>query len=1188
MSSAAIQLTDQQRRAIEHRETSVALSAGAGCGKTFVLTQRFLSHLEPSGEPASGADLGSLVAITFTDRAAREMRDRIRTRCYQRLEQGADEEAPYWLELLRGLDRARVSTIHAFCSTLLRSHAVQAGLDPRFRVLDATEAAMLVRETIDDQLHRRLAQNDAATIDLVHHLQMPVLRSDLQELLAVFVGPRASSWLTASPDEQVARWQEIHLREVLPALAATVSSSPEVRRFLDRMADGASRHKTIAGRHADLQQVTAWLQRVAESRGSQIIGFTAAEFAEQLGRLREATKFNQLGGKAAWGDEAALEETKQAAKALRAWIDKQGTPTPIDAAEAREHAAIGLQLLRLAGELAKDWNHRKAEEGLVDFDDLIHRAVGFLGDARHEALRRRLSRQLTLLLVDEFQDTDPLQVELVRRLCGDDLRSGKLFFVGDFKQSIYRFRGADPQVFRQLQHDVPPAGRMPLTLNFRSQPAILKFVNALFCNAFEEYEPLEASRQQVADEPAVELLWADSADLPREKGAAAAARSQEADLIARRIARMLDDGERHVWAKSPEGPIARPVRPGDIALLFRAMSDVRYYEEALDRYGIDYYVVGGRAFYAQQEIYDLANLLRAVASPGDAVSLAGVLRSPMFSLSDEAIFWLGQHPGGLSAGLFAGRLPEELDDESRSRAARAAETLSALRKCKDRLPVADLILETLERTGYDAVLLAEFLGERKLANLRKLIDDARRFDRSGMFGLSDFIVQLSEFVARQPDEPLAATHPETSDVVRLMSVHQSKGLEFPVVFVPDLDRRPVTQGPSVVYDDRLGPLVSSGSGGPTVGYDLWKFLTRQADQQERDRLFYVACTRAADYLVLSSSIDDPDKLQGPWIKLLAERFDLESGKLTAPLPAGFHQPQVRVTTDCPVDSPRTGRKRTADWPKQVAKVRRRIQQGGLSLPAQVHPVGADPDARRRFSFSRLSGMLEELDLQFEKFTASGQVRDARPSSAQPAAVWGGTQRPAPDTDANTLGQFVHAILEQIELGPDAPVAQLAGTMAARLPAVDEQLAAEAIRLVEQFLGSPRAAELARARQVHRELEFMLAWPPGESAAGGVYLQGYIDCLYQDGDRQWHILDYKTNRVTADQVAGAAESYFLQLQVYALAVEQVLGNPPASMALHFLRPGCEFVLPYEAAAREQAVAAVNRLISPSVWSQGDKK
>ena len=347
-----------------------------------------------------------------------------------------------------------------------------------------------------------------------------------------------------------------------------------------------------------------------------------------------------------------------------------------------------------------------------------------------------------------------------------------------------------------------------------------------------------------------------------------AVRRREADWIARRIRGLLDGGEPIVCDSAPIGePITRAAKPGDIAILFRALSDVAFYEDALRRRGVDYYLVGGHAFYAQQEIFDLVNLLRTLNSPSDLVSLVGVLRSGFFSLADETLFWLAQHPEGLAGGLFAERLPSEIGAEQ---TARCDSPLRRSRPCGRRkigCSVCQLIDEALERTGYDAALLNEFLGERKLANLRKLVEQARGFQRGGYLGLSDFIAELSEFVAAQPDEPLAAMHSEDMNVVRLMTVHQSKGLEFPVVIVPDI-QRPTHAGSDGVHMDReLGPLVRMPSRGsetaPVGGYELWRMREKQAEAAELNRLFYVATTRAADYLILSSGASRIDALERP-------------------------------------------------------------------------------------------------------------------------------------------------------------------------------------------------------------------------------------------------------------------------------------------------------------------------------------
>ena len=576
-----------------------------------------------------------------------------------------------------------------------------------------------------------------------------------------------------------------------------------------------------------------------------------------------------------------------------------------------------------------------------------------LTDPAHADLQKRLTSQVRLLLVDECQDTDPLQVELIKALCGTGRKRDNLFFVGDYKQSIYRFRGADPTVFRQLQQETPIEGRLPLTTNFRSQPAILHFVNALFCDALSAdndpalaYQALRPRRKQITATPAVEFLWAESHDSKTQAGAKDAARRQEADFIARRIRGMLDHQEKLVGQPQADGVWSpRAVQQRDIAILFRALSDVQHYEERLRHYGIDYYLVGGHAFYAQQEIYDVVNLLRALDSPADAISLAGVLRSPMFALTDETLFWLSHHQDGLAGGLFADPPVQIHDDEQKRRVEFAANTLNDLRRLKDRLPIAALLNGALALTGYDAALLAEFMGQRKLANLRKLVDQARAFDQSGVMGLADFIVQLSQFVVEQPREPLAATNPEGTDVVRLMTIHQAKGLEFPVVFVADIGRQVQHRDNAAVWHPELGPLVKvsrRGEKGAAIsGLDLHQATSAAEDRAERLRLFYVATTRAADYLVLSGGVfnSDFESPSAPWLKLLAERFDLRTGRCSATLPSddAFQIPEVKVTAEVPAVASAAAESAQCDLAQAV--------DGVLSVARQLHD--SKPESQRR-------------------------------------------------------------------------------------------------------------------------------------------------------------------------------------------------------------------------------------------------
>jgi len=1147
--------TTEQRQAIENRDTSIALAAGAGCGKTFVLSERFLSHLDHDNEMLrEAADLHQLIAITFTDAAAREMRRRIRDKCYERARTAPTPESQdAWLKLLRSIEAARVSTIHAFCASLLRQHAVAAGLDPAFGVLEQGTADVLESAVIDDVLRTRLAELDPTTMDLAASAGLSKLKDQLRDLVKFRHDENFRHWRTKTADELVDAWQACYDQEAVPAALAELAASPAARRIVLLLQSVDAKRDTLAAAKAELLEQLPRLERGKLGQAD-------------LDRLRERVGVKGICKKDDWQQAEHYTQYKKACETFRKELDRC-RKLKFDPDRAREAAELGLQLLEVAEHAARQYEREKARDGKLDFDDLLYRAKELLTNPEHAALRSRLSSELRLLLVDEFQDTDSLQVELVKALCGD-VAGGKLFFVGDMNQSIYRFRGARPDVFRDLRSRIPEPGRLPLTRNFRSQPAILDFANALFVHAFEpDYQPLWPNRPQVTAEPAIEFLWTLTPH-KRQAGGKQDARAQEARRIARRLRVMLDSEEPMIAdANSSDG--RRPLQLRDVAILFRALSDVALYESALREYGLDYYLVGGHAFYAQQEIHDVLNLLRAVASPADEISLAGVLRSPFFSLTDETLFWLVESAGSLNDGLFGGRLPKELPTDERLKAAAAAETLAQLRARKDSLPITTLLAETLARTGFDAALLAEFLGERKLANLHKLIEQARTAGSGGVLDLAGFIAQLAEFVAHEPKEPLAATLSESANVIRLMTIHQAKGLEFPLVIVADVDRKADFRAPAASLHATLGPVLKPPNDDeqePTsTGIDLYRTLEKRADAEERKRLLYVATTRAADYLILSSSLAayDEDQLESDWMRLLAERFDLTSGRLRGTLPADYGVPHVRVTSSEPAtDFKPLTNAHGRNLLTIVEEARDLASGGGGIIPPDVGPIAPDAAARRQFSVSRLSGQLIRPDARERELTPL----------AEPGAI-----------DRRRFGTFVHAVLARIGLGDRQPIGPLCEQIAAEhvLP-LAAQSAALAADLLERFRGTKRWSEIAAAKTFHRELEFLLAWPVDRDDDGdGRYLQGFFDCIYQDATDGWHLVDYKTNDVTAEGVPREAERYEMQMLLYAMALERAVGHPPVELVLHFLRPGVEHKFQWNDAARRRCGKLVDEALASLV-------
>ncbi len=1139
------QLTAEQHAALTAHDRSVSLAAGAGCGKTFVLTERYLSYLDPCQlDPM--ADLSELVAITFTDAAAREMRDRIRRRCYERMLAATEpSERSAWKQLLSTLDGARVSTIHSFCATLLRNHAAEAALDPRFELLDSPTAQLMRLQSLDDHLRRLLVAGDERLIQLATHFKLHKLRDYAAALLGNNLPAIVDRWNNASPAELVKHWQQHYDEQIAPAALAEIASAEPVQ-LLQKLSAHSAVTKEKAQAH--FAELLALLKSLPGNQSPHLAAL----------QLRSMAKVQGVCTKKDWPDEADHNAMRDACKAVRDLVDASILRYPLATDKLEAAAAIGLDLLELVAEVSARYNDAKQQRNVLEFDDLLTRTAALLTDARYPQVQQGLVRSTQLLMVDEFQDTDPQQVAIVKALRGDDWAEQGLFVVGDFKQSIYRFRGAEPRVSSELRATLPAEGRLSLTTNFRSQPAILDFVNALFHDAFaENYEPLSAHRPQLSPTPAVEFLWAQPDAKPAENpkssenkgdrrfGQAARTRMQEARHIARRLAQLLDDGEPLVVDTDATGEsILRPLQLGDIAILLRSLSDVALYEEAFREYGLDYYLAGGHAFYAQQEIYDVLHLLRTIASPVDDLSLAGVLRSPMFALHDETLFWLAEQGGTLNGGLFGDALPDALSTAERAKTVRAATTLGELRQQKDELLVAELLSAAIAATGYDAILITEFLGHRKWANVQKLIEQARTLDRTRPGDLNGFVTQLSEFVLRAPKEPLAATSSE-GDVIRIMTIHYAKGLEFPLVVVPDLDRPNHHGSRDPVFDQQLGPLIASPEKKDFVGWDLHRFAEQEQDRDERKRLLYVACTRAADYLLLSSSIADLQKPKSDWLKFLAEHFDLAQGRCLTDLPEGYAAPEVHVTTAEPetIRKP-AGPTHGADLQKLIAKTHQLAEAGKGVVPQEVAPIPVNTEARRRFSFSRLSGKIEVAS------------REARVASPQPRT----TNHQSPSHDALGLGNLVHAVLERIDFAqPPTDLPELCEFLAPQhAEAYNPSSTHEAIRLIENFLQSPRAATLSRATQLHREVEFLLPWPFDQQPYEGRYLHGYIDCLYQDDSGDWHILDYKSNQVAAAEVPQTAERYAMQMFVYSLACEQALGVAPVESVLHFLRPATEFV------------------------------
>ncbi|MGE5591485.1 MAG: UvrD-helicase domain-containing protein, partial [Bacillota bacterium] len=823
------ELTASQERAATTFDRHLVVTAGAGAGKTRVLIARVMGLLEQGL-----AELDQVVALTFTNKAALEMKERLRQALEQAAAAASGEQAALWERRKRDLDQARITTIHSFCTQLLREYPVEARVDPQFTVLEEMEAAIWLHQALDESLLGMAEQGDEGVAQLLSIYPRGAL---LGELAGVYGRLREHG---LEPDE---------------ALLATARSLDESRRLLPDLARAVT--DGVAGLLAGLQGRAGDGKGKANARASE----QAAELQARWGRAGAALE--QLLAVAAEGrtpgpeDLALLERLAPLGKvvtrnnrSLLAEIDALAEPLNAlqDVVWGLAIAPASLAAGRLLQSAHDLYQERKLQAGALDFSDLQILARDLL---RRPEIAADLRQRFPYLMVDEYQDTNPLQSQIIHLW-----QPANLFLVGDPKQSIYRFRGAEVELFRRARQEIPAAGGEEVLLaeNFRSRPGLIHFSNYFFRALMQDdYEDALPGRPDAGGDPApsVEVL------LPRALKEGEAARDAgagrqddvalEAEAVAAHIERLVEEGSLQVED--------RPVRWGDIAVLMRATTDMGRYEQALRERGIPYFVVSGRGFYGKQEIRDCLNLLRALDNPADEISLVGALRSPFFGLSDETLFLLRQQEGPAN---WLGRLdapPGGLDPVQAGLVQRASRLLGRFRLLQARLPLPDLLETVLEETGYGLVALGGHGGEQVAANLRKLTALARRFSQAPL-GLRKFISLVEEFEDREAREGEAAIQSAQGDTVKLMSVHQSKGLEFPVVVVADLAR---TQQPlrGMIYRPELGIGLSAVT---PDGERRTTWLRRRLEEEERRlerqesmRVLYVAATRARDRLVLAGT-----------------------------------------------------------------------------------------------------------------------------------------------------------------------------------------------------------------------------------------------------------------------------------------------------------------------------------------------
>jgi ATP-dependent helicase/nuclease subunit A len=1130
--------TAEQAAAIEARDPYVFVEAGAGTGKTGVLVERYCDAVAVA---ETGAD--AVLAFTFTEKAAGELRARVRAELRRRAaaanERGDAERARELRELARA-PGAWMTTIHGFCRRLVAAHPLAAGVDPGFRVLDAPESDLLAERAFESAFDELLADPSPSRLALAAARRRPVLR-DL---------------VRGAHDE----------------LRSLGRERPSLEEIGEPDLAGAIRELAEAAEQALAETADAGNQNAAALRE----------------RIVAATRLP---------DEHLAGGTPDIDAVLGLVVDKGGAAFQGPAVN-RYNRAVPRVVERLAADLydalrdlveiyGRHYAELKAERSGLDFEDLQLRAIALLREST--PIRDAYRERFTDILVDEFQDTNRLQVDLVELLRGPATR---LFTVGDEFQSIYGFRHADVAVFRRERER---ATALPLSGNFRSVPGVLGPANALGEALLPGYRSLAAALAdppESGEGPATELLlvekagWEDEEVVLANRGEldAPADRVAEAAALARRLAELavpVTDG----------GPgFAR----GEMVVLLRAFTHVTAYEEALERAGLRPLVIGGRGYWSQQQVEDMLCLLGVVANPLEDEALLGALAGPACAASPDAL-WLLRRATGRGRHLWptidrrfgprAEREPDaaetepgqaqEADPEREAELAKrreaeeaiAADDVERIRDFAARLarlrrraplePLDSLVDETARAFGYDLAVLARDRGRRRWANVRKLMRLARAYEEANGRDLAGFVASMRSRAERDDREPEAQTEVEGHDGVRLMTVHNAKGLEFGVVAVADLGRdlgaggfppafraRPADDGDGV----RIGVRLARAGADSLRLFELEGLQAEATEEESAEdrRLAYVAATRAERHLILSGVVDpataarcgkeDELRPRTAVIYRLLRHFGvgIEEGALTAAggtAPVSLEEP-TRATIGLPPPTALPGVEAPRGTAIAVSLLRPAPGLGAeLLAPPPTAEDPAPPPAPGRSLLAlvpperspvppgHLSNAALELYARCGYRFYAERVLGLRPLELGADGGSGG---------ALAFGTAVHALLEWSArnrwLEPPRERCERALARAGLPP--DPERTERARELVGGWLAAPLRAELERSR-LAPEAPFLLE-------IGGAVIRGMLDLLASAPGAGPIVVDYKTNALDGRSPAELMSAYETQRDLYALA------------------------------------------------------
>ncbi len=1103
-----------RERAVNDLDSTLCVEAGAGTGKTTILVDRYISLIR-----TGRASCAQIVAITFTDKAAGEMKLRLREEIEKLIlsPRTRQDELSRLKAAKAGLESAPVSTIHSFAASVLREYPIESGVDPDFAQIDEIERGLFLEECWDRFLMRTVSSRDLLIRDWV--LAGGAVRK-LYDLAVSFYSSRGEKVLSG-------------IFENAGSGGKRPPSAGEADAVLKDLADSveeyASRLKELVEDHCvdDGDKGAAEAKRFLEdlAHAGRVPGRRPEEFLLSAKMPRK-----NLGAVKNWDSSGSCARLKEIFRALG---DIQ--------AEARRSFVdrIAEGLGEWLGEFAGYVDSRKQRESLMDFDDLLIFTRRLLDD---EAALTSLRDRYRYILVDEFQDTDPLQAEIIVLLASEPdgagglgLEAGRLFIVGDPKQSIYRFRKADVEIYEKVKRSLPASGaHLNIWQNFRSVPGIVNWVNRVFSGIITpppdglyqpEYEPIEAIRDE-GEGPSVITI-----DLESPGTTSGDIRKTEGETVAGYIRMLVQSGR---TITDPEGRSAgsrRKVRYGDIAVLFRAMTGIDHYEDPLREAGIPYMVEGGRLYYTRQETRDIASAMWTIEDPFDTLALVAVLRSPIFGFSDEELFLFKRR-----GGRFDYLDPSIPDGPGYDDFQEAFGLLRRLHMERNERGPAGTMADLLKGTRYIEQSMLRVHGEQRAMNIRKAVRFARSFAGKGR-SFRAFARWFRDQWKNEAAEGESPSLDEEEDAVRLITIHKSKGLQFPVVILVNLVQERSRKGNLFVTGGKHLSL-KLNAGWETGDYADLKRIDGLKEDAESYRLLYVAMTRARDILVIPKAQKEKSYYS------ILEKY-VENEKDAAP-----------------------------DQAEETGSEKRdkRIDNGSCCvqniLASEIPVIEGVSGADRVSGDTAGKGDRKKPDLKEEW---SGRIKSAIARGSDtgvyltPSGMAGHYVAPAPDPipgddrrdDPLAFGSAFHRVMELVDLSGKADPRMLSKAVGASFGL--KHSSAALADLVEKTLSSDILRSAREADAILREVPFTFAFgrkgvhsekAPSRGMTG--FVDGRIDLLFRR-DGAWTIVDYKTDDISCEMVEERFKDYTVQGSIYALAAGKAGLDLSGGVIFYFARP-----------------------------------